>query len=91
MNINLRRAGEKSLLESEISRLTQSRKRQEARRDRSQYSAEVSGYDANQGHAIAQTDAGTFYARSITTRALSRVALSVPRRTTIGSADAKPI
>jgi hypothetical protein len=91
LNINLRKAGERSLLESEISRVTQSRKRQEARRDRSQFSAEVSGYDANQGHAIAQTDAGTFYARSITTQALSRVALSLPRKATIGTADAKPV
>lgn len=91
MNRTLIKAGERSLVQGEISRLTESRKQQQSRNTRSQYSAEVTGYDANQGHAIARNYAGTFYARSITTRALSKVSLSVPRQSTIGSADAKPV
>lgn len=91
MNQQLMRAGQRSLLESEISRVTASQKRQQARRSRSQYTGEVTGYDANQGHAVARTYAGIFYVESITTSALSRVAISVPRKSTIGTADSKPV
>lgn len=91
MNPTLIKAGARSLVQGEIGRVTQQMQQQEARRGRSQFSAEVTSYDANQGHAIARTYAGEFYARSITTRALTNVSLSIPRNGTIGSVDAKPV
>ena len=84
--------GRRAIVGTEIRRLQRSQSRQQSRRSRSQFTGTVETYDAEAGHAIARLpDGGQAYARTITNSALKTVDVSLPRRSTIGIADAKPV
>ena len=88
---NLLTAGRRSLVDTEIRRLKQAQSRQQSRRSRSQYTGVVEVYNAEEGHAVTRLpDGGIAYANTITNSALRTVAVSLPRRSTVGIADAKP-
>lgn len=89
---NLIDAGKNAVIGAEIVRLKGAQARQQSRRSRSQFTGAVVGYNASDGHAIARLpDGGIAYARTITNSALDRVAVSLPLRSTIAIADAKPV
>lgn len=79
----------RSLLRLESSRLSRRIAKREQRRSRSQAVGKITGYDADQGHAIVATELGTTYAKSITTSSSDKVAVSV-QATGLGFVDAKP-
>lgn len=79
-----------ALNQLEINRLGQRLATQEQRAARSQYRAQLTGWDASQGHGRFTTVDGTVYASSITTGSAELLALSIPPNT-VGSADARPV
>ena len=90
---NLLNSGALSLAQAETRRtMAEKRSRQKAKR-RDQKRATVEVIDGEQGLVIAQAadGSGRYYSKSRTNSALGEVALSIPRKATVGSADAKPI
>lgn len=79
----------RSLLGLEAARLNKRIAKREQRRSRSQSVGKITGYDADQGHAIVATELGTSYAQSITTSSINKVAVSV-QATGLAFVDAKP-
>jgi hypothetical protein len=78
----------------EIARLENKRRDRLASRTRSQYVTTAPPiYDAEQGHAeVRLSGGGLAYAQRITNSALGRrTAVSLPRRSTVGFVDAKPV
>lgn len=89
---NLIQSGNTALVRAEISRVRGTAIARQSQQSRSQFTASVTGYDAEQGHAIASLQTGgTVYARSISNSALKTTAVSLPGRSTVAIADAKPI
>jgi hypothetical protein len=84
-----------SLLEltrSEARRLTRRLDKKQARASRSQYLGTVTTYDAEQGFAtVSLPQGGTANVSSITNSLLNQIAVSLPRLSTEGFADAKPV
>ena len=81
-----------SLTNTEIRRISKRVDTRQAQQSRSQYSARIQSYNADLGQALVSLPQGGIgYARSITTSASQKVAVSLPKLSTVGSADAKPI
>ena len=81
-----------SLLNTELQRLQRRLSKREDQLTRSQFSGNISGYNADQGVIlISPPEGGTLRAVSITTGAGQKVAVSVPRGVGVGSSDSKPI
>lgn len=86
------KAGKDGLTGLEAGRLASRQESIAKRQARSQFAGASAEYDANQGHAIVRTTLGGRYlAQSITTGALRKTGLSVPRVGGMGKVDAKPV